>query len=261
MNEKEFAELAAGAALHALSLEDELRFREALADHPEWAAEAEADAEVAMLLAAATPLVSPPDSVRSGLLAQIALTPQSELTTPQAESTPQGDEPRASAGGTPQQSSRSAAPRGMRILFALAACLALLVGAGIGAVAINSYINRPASVVALEEIQQADDAQQASVTLDDGGKATAHWSASLGTAVLVADGIASLPEDKTYELWFVRGETPVPAGVFAASDGEATAVLEGDMHEGDVIAVTVEQAGGSPTGTPTSDPVIAIPTA
>jgi anti-sigma-K factor RskA len=33
------------------------------------------------------------------------------------------------------------------------------------------------------------------------------------------------------------------------------------MHEGDVIAVTVEPAGGSPTGQPTSDPIIAIPTA
>ena len=35
----------------------------------------------------------------------------------------------------------------------------------------------------------------------------------------------------------------------------------GEMHEGDVIAVTVEQGGGSPSGLPTTDPVIAIPTA
>ncbi|WP_404438075.1 hypothetical protein LG322_03745 [Microbacterium aerolatum] len=43
--------------------------------------------------------------------------------------------------------------------------------------------------------------------------------------------------------------------------GEATALLDGSMHEGDVIAVTVEQAGGSPTGLPTTEPIIAIPTA
>jgi anti-sigma-K factor RskA len=38
-------------------------------------------------------------------------------------------------------------------------------------------------------------------------------------------------------------------------------VLAGDMHAGDVIAVTVEQAGGSPSGSPTTDPVVVIPTA
>jgi anti-sigma-K factor RskA len=59
----------------------------------------------------------------------------------------------------------------------------------------------------------------------------------------------------------VRGDEPVPAGVFDADAGDTTALLEGAMHEGDVIAVTVEPAGGSPTGQPTSDPIIAIPTA
>ena len=38
MNEQEFAELSAGHALAALSPEDERRYREALAVHPEWAA-------------------------------------------------------------------------------------------------------------------------------------------------------------------------------------------------------------------------------
>jgi anti-sigma-K factor RskA len=33
------------------------------------------------------------------------------------------------------------------------------------------------------------------------------------------------------------------------------------MKPGDVIAVTVEDAGGSPGGQPTSDAVLAIPTA
>ena len=37
-------------------------------------------------------------------------------------------------------------------------------------------------------------------------------------------------------------------------------LLEGTMKPGDTIAVTVEQQGGSPTGEPTSDPIVAIPT-
>jgi anti-sigma-K factor RskA len=137
----------------------------------------------------------------------------------------------------------------------------VLVGVGIGAVALNSQLTQPASVVALQQIEAADDAQQSTVELDGGATATAHWSGSVGKAVLVTDGLPSPGEGETYELWFVRGDAPVSAGVFDVQDGDATALLAGDMQAGDAIAVTVEQEGGSPTGQPTSDPVIVIPTA
>ena len=281
MNENEFAELAAGAALHALSADDERRFRDALAAHPEWQTIAEADAGAAGLLAETAATVDPPASIRSALLAQIALMPQ--------RSTPDADEPREGA-PVPESlvpeslateslaaeslAAESLAPaesaaevptrkprRWGRAIFALAACLAVLVGVGVGAVALNQQLNRPASVVALQEIEAAGDAEQATVELDDGGTATAHWSGSVGKAVLVADGLPSPGEGETYELWFVRGDAPVSAGVFDVDGGDATALLDGDMQAGDAIAVTVEQAGGSPTGQPTSDPVIVIPTA
>lgn len=259
MNEKEFAELAAGAALHALSADDQRRFHDALAAHPEWQTIVEADAGAAGMLAETAATVDPPASIRSALLAQIAMTPQGRASD--------GDEPHAA---TPAPVSLAAEEpavespqprRWTRTVFALAACLALLVGVGIGAVALNQQLNRPASVVALQEIEAAGDAEQATVALDDGGTATAHWSGSVGKAVLVADGLPNPGEGETYELWFVRGDAPVSAGVFDVDGGDATALLDGDMQAGDAIAVTVEQAGGSPTGQPTTDPVIVIPTA
>lgn len=211
----------------------------------------------------ATP-VSPPAHIRSALLAQIAVTPQNrESTEPHAGAAELPALTEGPSGTTPDAAPvRPRAPRRWsRSLLALAACLALVVGVGIGAATLNNLMNRPASVVALEQIQSADDAQQASIRLADGGTATAHWSASAGAAVLVTDGIPSAADGETYELWYVRGETPISAGVFDTHDGDATAVLAGDMHSGDVIAVTVEQAGGSPSGLPTSDPLIVIPTA
>jgi len=254
MNEKEFAELAAGHALGALSDADERRFTDALASHPEWRAIADYDAETAHMLADASPAVPPPLEIRAGLLAQIATMPQGDDAAepnPSEASIPDADEPFL----RPPR-------RWGRTLFGLAAGLVLLVGLGFGVAALTSQLATPASVVALQEIQSADDAQQASVELDTGAVATAHWSASVGSAVLVADGLEPLSDDQTYELWFVRDDDgPVPAGLFEADAGEATALLDGAMHEGDVIAVTVEPAGGSPTGQPTSDPIIAIPTA
>ncbi|WP_144882415.1 anti-sigma factor [Microbacterium paraoxydans] len=258
MNEKDFTELAAGAALHALSADDERRYRRALAEHPEWAAQDDADADTAALLADGVAPVAPPAGIRAALLAQIAQTPQGAASASASASEPDGSADESPASGA---ASPGPARRWTRLAFALAACLALLVGVGIGAVALNDQLNRPASVVALQEIESAGDAQKATVELDDGATATAHWSGSVGKAVLVTDGLPEVADGKTYELWFVRGEDPIAAGVFDVDGGEATALLEGEMQAGDAIAVTVEQEGGSPSGLPTTDPVIVIPTA
>ena len=252
MNEQEFAELAAGAALDALSPDDQQAYHAALVAHPEWQRIADVDADSAGLLAGGAAPVAPSPDIRSALLARIAVTPQGgdvvlsdsvPDTLPESASEATSSPDAAPGEPEPTPLGGEAAPKApahrLRILFALAACLALLVGVGVGTVAINEYMNRPASVVALQDIQAAGDAQQASVPLEDGGTATAHWSASLGKSVLVTDGIPSLAEGQTYELWYVRGDTPVSAGVFAADGGDATAVLAGDMHAGDVIAVTV----------------------
>lgn len=252
MNENEFAELAAGAALHALSPEDQERFDVAVAKHPEWRAIMEDDAETAASLAVAPP-VAPPPGIRAALLERIAQTPQ----TPDA-----GASQATHHTATSEESvRRKPVLRWSRSMLALAACLALLVGVGIGAVALNGQLNRPDTVVALEQIRSAADAAEASVALETGGTATAYWSESLGSAVLVTDGIPAPDDGQTYELWLIRDEKPISAGVFSVDGGDATAELEGEMRSGDIIAVTVEQAGGSPDGQPTSDPVIVIPTA
>lgn len=241
MNENEFAELAAGHALHALSDADEQRYADALRAHPEWSAVAAHDAETAAMLAEASPPAAPPASIRDALLAQIAVTPQ--IAEPHTDERP-----------VPLRPKR-------RLWFALAASIALVVALGVGTALLVPLLTPPASVVALEDIEAAPDARQATVELESGAQATAHWSASEGSAVLVVDGLEALEGGLTYELWFVRGEEPVSAGVFETDAGSATALLEGRMQEGDVIAVTVEQSGGSPAGVPTTDPILAIPTA
>lgn len=255
MNEHEFAGLAAGRALHSLTDVEEQRFAAALAEHPEWAAIADADAETAAALADAVAEIPPPPALRSTLLAAIASVPQEPVPT--ADALVEAASDHAPASDAPASSAR----RPLRILFALAACLVLLVGLGVGATVLASQLARPASVVALDEIESAQDAQQATVELASGATATAHWSASLGSAVLVATGLEQLDADKTYELWYVRGDAPVSAGVFDADTDTTTALLEGDMHPGDAIAVTVESAGGSASGAPTTDPILVIPTA
>jgi anti-sigma-K factor RskA len=267
VNEKDFAELAAGYALGALSPDDTRAFETARGQHPEWEHHVAADAATVALLADDVAAVDPPPAIRAALLTQIAAT-ASSTTSAAAEAAPA--EP---ATAPALRSDRRAAPPDAepeadrprrwraRSWFALAASLALLVGVGWGAVFVGEQLTTPASVVALDQIEAAPDARAESVTLSDGGEATAHWSESVGKAVLVTDGLPTIADDKSYELWFVRDGDPISAGTFTVEDGDATAVLAGAMEPGDVIAVTVEAAGGSPTGQPTTEPIVTIPTA
>lgn len=82
-----------------------------------------------------------------------------------------------------------------------------------------------------------------------------------GRAVLFATGLPILPPGKVYALWAIRGEKPVPAGIFTPEDdGRArfeitdAASLDGVT----ALAVTVESAPGVPA--PTGERVLVPPT-
>ena len=65
-----------------------------------------------------------------------------------------------------------------------------------------------------------------------------------GHAVLVLDGLNPAPKGKTYELWIMEGEDASPAGLFRGRDGLDWIRLDGTVDTGDVVAVTLEEAGG-----------------
>lgn len=283
MEESEFAELAAGYVLDALSPADRRAFEEARRAHPEWEHWVEADAATALVLADGLPDAAPPLTLRSSLLSRIATMPQlpdiaaadaaaadpladadtavGASATDDAPSAPEVP-PRVDPAPTTTTIQAITRRNWTRGILTLAASLVILVVLGFGAASINEYVNRSPEVVALQEIESAPDAESATYDLEEGGTATAHWSESLGKAVLVSDGLPEIASDESYELWFVResGEA-VSAGVFEASGATSTAILDGSLEPGDTIAVTVEPEGGSPDGQPTSDPIIAIPTA
>jgi anti-sigma-K factor RskA len=73
---------------------------------------------------------------------------------------------------------------------------------------------------------------------------------------------ASPEPGKSYELWLISDQLPRPRslGVIGANDFTSRAVLasfDADVVNAATFAVTIEQAGGSPNGQPTSSPVFA----
>ena len=73
-----------------------------------------------------------------------------------------------------------------------------------------------------------------------------------GRAALVAENLPSVPEERVYEAWLMRGEEAEPAGLFEPrEEGTAAVPLEGSLEGADAVAVTLEPPGGS--STPTGD--------
>lgn len=144
-----------------------------------------------------------------------------------------------------------------RLLIAASAAIALFVGGSLlgSALTDNEFVEQQAA--SLAQINAAPDSQRASTTTGDGQEATLVWSDTLGIAALLVADLPALPADQDYQLWYINAQGPLPAGTFDSSgDGTVWRVLEGTMHDGDGVGVTVEPNGGS--AAPTSDPIVAF---
>lgn len=257
MNLEEFRRLSAGHAMHALSAEDADAFTRALTENPEWQLLVDDDFETSAALGDAVPEAEPTPSLRARLLDQIALLPQH--ATSASEPAESAELAQLEPGGSAPIQSRRVRNRKVWVAgaFALAASLAVFAAITLGPQLIGSVTPEDPAVIALAEVTGAGDAQQQTAEVAGGGEATLHWSPTLDRAVLVTDGLQQLPPSEDFEVWLVRGETPISAGVLAAGSEPA---LLGGFEPGDTIALTVEREGGSPTGAPTTDPIVAITT-
>ena len=74
-------------------------------------------------------------------------------------------------------------------------------------------------------------------------------------ATFVATGMGGAPEAHTYQLWLMRDQEPVSAGVFDGSTDVVVLELAQSLDGYDAAAVTIEPEGGSEQ--PTGEPIIA----
>jgi anti-sigma factor RsiW len=157
-------------------------------------------------------------------------------------------------------------PRRRRLAPALGAvaAVAAVVALGIGLWASDLSNQLDETRAALEQQQAAAeilvDPSAQTVALQAGdGRMVVNAD---GQAVLLLGGLDPAPAGKTYEMWIVPGgdiAAASRAGIFPGSDGVELVELERTVTPGDVVAVTIEDAGGvdAPTTTPivASDPV------
>jgi anti-sigma-K factor RskA len=218
------------------------------AQTPEEAAEF---AEVATQLGLAVEPVEPPPSLKAGIMAQLASTPQLAPTSQPAAPAP-------SPGPAETRARARWFARPIVILAAAVAALVLFVGGVVVGGAISGSNSFEAQQAAsLAQINAASDVQHSTSPVAGGGTATLVWSGEAGKSALVTTGLPALPSDKTYELWYIRGSEATPAGTMVPNGNGATwRVLDGTMSAGDTVGVTVEPKGGSTK--PTTQPIVAI---
>ena len=76
-----------------------------------------------------------------------------------------------------------------------------------------------------------------------------------GQAVLVMDGLGPAPAGMTYQMWIVpHGGAAESAGLFPGTDALEVIHVDGTVDTGEVVAVTIEQAGG--VDAPTTKPIV-----
>lgn len=242
-------------ALNALSAEERSAVEAHLGESESMQKEVAEMRETASFLGRAVTPVEPSASLKLNLMALVASTPQvpealaSVSALPREKST------------SPTTSERRAQSRWFRrpvTTFAAAvASVALVIG---GVAVANTIMDADAKLAQTNQlvaINASNDFQQASVDFTGGGHAKLVWSVELGSSALLMDGLALLPSDKTYQLWYIDAAGARSAGTFAAAgNGPTWRVLDGTLAKGNTVGVTVEPSGGSTS--PTTDPIIIV---
>lgn len=146
------------------------------------------------------------------------------------------------------------APRWRRLSVAAAAAVLLAGGTGVAVYGVQEQRVREQRSIASAAQQQeartrailaAPDLVVRTAPVIGGGKATVASSPSRQAAVVLVGADRNLTPDQALQLWTIEGTgPPVSAGVLAAGSNSATQPIE--LRTGtDIVAVSVEPAGGS----------------
>jgi anti-sigma-K factor RskA len=282
-NDTDPATLTGAFALNALTPEQRADFEAKLDNSESLRHEVTELADTAVVLGLAVAPIDPPPALKASIMGLIASMPQLPALETQASSSADAGASvtdiasrQKAVSDTPVQTStpveapaetpasRKAQSRWFTkpaiVLAGVAAAVGLIAGGGVLVNTVGDANTQQVQADALAAITSAEDSQQAAAEVAGGGTAKLVWSNSLGSSAVMVDGLASLDSGKVYELWYIDDEGARAAGTFTVGDSGSTwRVLDGEMHAGDLVGVTVEPAGGSEQ--PTTDPIVAIQSA
>lgn len=267
-----FEELCAGYVLHALDEEERKEFEKMLEDASEqerilyqqmWSA--------ANQLAFTVEQHEPDKSLKQKLMTEIRSEPKEEKQTT-VTSIEEHEEEKTDLEEGDDSFNWSA--------FAVAASFALLVvslSLIFYSFNLSSEINKKESVITQQqtqitelknELQQKEEmlaileSREVDLVLMSGmevnpdGYGKVIWDSEKQQALLQVSNLPAVPQDKDYQLWLIKNNKPVSAGVFAVNDEgdnffKIEKMAQADEQAANAFAITMEPKGGMPQ--PTGD--------
>jgi len=225
MDHGRFEELKDAYVLGALSEAERHEFEEYLTSHPELQSEVEELGAVASLLALSPQELEPPPQLRSRILEAVG-----------GEATHAAEDRRSAWIGEL-----------LRVRnLALGAAVLLVIG-------LFAW-----SMFLWEEVQDLQASQQRIIVLEGSGVAEEVRAEVVvlesGRAVLMAENMPPVPEDRTMQIWVIENDNPQPGGLFEPEDKLVAIAITHPLRGADAISVTVEPEGGSRK--PTSHPML-----
>jgi anti-sigma factor RsiW len=229
-------ELTAAYALDALDPDDRRAYEEHLPACEECQRELASFRETAAALAVAASGPEPGPALRQRIVEGARAEPGQQVV--------------------PLESRRRRTAPALAAVAAAAAVVAL--GIGLWATTLSGELDDARSALERERAAAAvlADPSARTVALQPGAAAEGRLVVDEeGNAVLVLDDLSPAPEGSTYQLWIVpHGGAPESAGLAAGGEGRDVLLVEGTVDEGEIVAVTVERAGGA--AAPTSEPIV-----
>ena len=143
--------------------------------------------------------------------------------------------------------------RRTRILIALVAAVmaAAVALGGVVYTLVQSRQTQVAQQAAETELLTAPDVQTYSATMKDGGQISFVVSRSLDRAMFVGKDLPTIGADRTYQLWTLEGERPIPDNLVAGG-GDRQQFFRESLSGVTGLAVSVEAAGGAQQPTPST---------
>lgn len=121
---------------------------------------------------------------------------------------------------------------------------------------LESEVEQKEELLAILEARELDMVLMSGMEVNPDGFGKIIWNPVKQQALLQVSNLPMVPEGKNYQLWIIRNNKPVSAGVFSVrNEGDRffkiEEIVEADKQSADTFAVTMEPEGGMPR--PTGD--------
>jgi anti-sigma-K factor RskA len=121
---------------------------------------------------------------------------------------------------------------------------------------LQNEVQQKEELLSILESREVDLVIMSGMEVNPNGYGKVIWDSESNRALLQVSNLPAVPSDKDYQLWIIKNNKPVSAGVFAVNNPEKDSFFKiEEMAAGeqaaDAFAITMEPKGGMPQ--PTGD--------